>query len=583
MTAGSGFPVPPTVRIDEILANGSSVSSAEIGPGVQRLEIHYSAASFAEPSRVRFRVRLNRLDPQWLDVGANRQAVYTNLDPGNYRFEVQAANDCGIWNATPVEVRFAVRPWFWQTRWFLAALTLAAAAMVWIWLRWRTAQLLAANQILERRVSERTAQLENARAAAEAGARAKAEFLANMSHEIRTPMNGIIGMADLLRDSPTDARQREQIEIMRHSGESLLTILNDILDFSKIEAGKLNLESREFSLLECLEESLDPGKQVAGAQVEDHVWRAARFESGFQTGDGRAIIPSLVVLHGVSEQPASRGAAQHDRGVLGRLHFSQFDQPCLDLRRTLFRFRGGGLGLPQNRDQSQHGDCPGGEQHPATAPGAPGERLCNHAGAIGIQSEPQKAQRLRLFRAAPALGVMQLELFLLFRFQLAGQVALGDTLILEIPAVHLALLLYCRGGAVLRDIDLSRSIIFFTALDFRRRTASGASPTSEAISPGLRPSSSVNSRILRSRGPRRVNSRRNDVEFFRVLLAGLRIEEVGYLLMHPAFDRAQVAVDQVAGGAVDEDGQAVRLAHFVRPQRLEDGHQNLLGQIPRVF
>ncbi|WP_404334797.1 two-component regulator propeller domain-containing protein [Sphingomonas sp. MMS12-HWE2-04] len=128
-------PTPPPVRIRALTADGvrhADPVTLTLAAGTRSLAIDYTALSLSVPSRVRFRYQLEGVDPDWTDPGTRRQAFYTNLAPGTYRFRVIAANDAGVWNRTGATLEFTVPPTFLQSRLFVL-LCLAAAGLV-LWL-----------------------------------------------------------------------------------------------------------------------------------------------------------------------------------------------------------------------------------------------------------------------------------------------------------------------------------------------------------------------------------------------------------------------------------------------------------------
>lgn len=135
-------------------------------------------------------------------------------------------------------------------------------------------------ELLEERIRQRTQELEHAMHGALAASQAKSEFLANISHELRTPMNGLLGMLDLVLDSPVAGEQREQIEIAQRCAYSLLDLLNDILDLSKIEAGRMILEKIPFDLRTVAEDCVRAQAAKAAQKKID-----LRFEFAGQASD----------------------------------------------------------------------------------------------------------------------------------------------------------------------------------------------------------------------------------------------------------------------------------------------------------
>jgi PAS domain S-box-containing protein len=170
-----------------------------------------------------------------------------NISEGKYTFGMEAANQKLDGSKMDISLNWAVVPGYEAT------LSKVIVSVMDITERKRAERELQEYQAhLEEVIRERTLELVNARDRAEAANRAKSDFLAVMSHEIRTPLNGILGLTQLMLQTPLNEKQKGYLNRLQFSGETLRSTINDILDFSKIESGSMQLENVEFSLDDIL-------------------------------------------------------------------------------------------------------------------------------------------------------------------------------------------------------------------------------------------------------------------------------------------------------------------------------------------
>jgi ligand-binding sensor domain-containing protein/signal transduction histidine kinase len=314
--------VPPPVQIESVAVAGVMQPNApkmEFAPGSRDIEIHFSGASFLEPERVRFKVRLAPLDTAWVDVGGRHDIRYPRLPPGDYDFHVIACNNHGVWNETGARLEFRVRPFFYQTPWFVALVVLLLGGIGVGAFRWRVrrlhdraAELQAQNAELERRVAERTATLAQRSAELADASRlaGMAEVATGVLHNVGNVLNSVNTSASLVADGISKLRTPSLVKVASLLAENG----NRLGDFFSTDPRAQKLPAYLTQLAEHLEHERDStSNEVRNllANVE-HIKEIVVAQQGFARATGVIeVIPPTKLIElaiGISESAFTRHA-----------------------------------------------------------------------------------------------------------------------------------------------------------------------------------------------------------------------------------------------------------------------------------
>lgn len=198
--------------------------------------IGFAALSYREANKNQYAYQMEGFNDSWIPLGTDHQVTFTNLDPGNYVFRVRAANNDGLWNETPAELKITITPPWWKTVW---AYLLYASIFLSVLLFWRNYELnrrqlkydLEIRQVEAEKLQELDA--------------VKSRFFANISHEFRTPLTLILGPVDKLIANTKREEDSRLLQLVERNAQRLQRLINQLLDISKLEAGKMKLEASQ--------------------------------------------------------------------------------------------------------------------------------------------------------------------------------------------------------------------------------------------------------------------------------------------------------------------------------------------------
>lgn len=206
----------------------------------------FAALHFRDSKNNHFRYRMQGFDKNWIEVGTERKATYTNLSAGHYTFQVEASNADGVWNTLPLSTYIQISPAPWYTWWAYLSYAIITFFIIKGLYLFQLRRRIAENE------AERFKELDAL----------KSRLYTNITHEFRTPLTIILGMARQVLDDPKNYF-RQGLDMIIRNGQNLLSLVNQMLDLSKLESGKMSLHLEQGDIISFLKYLLESFHSLA--------------------------------------------------------------------------------------------------------------------------------------------------------------------------------------------------------------------------------------------------------------------------------------------------------------------------------
>jgi signal transduction histidine kinase/DNA-binding response OmpR family regulator len=207
------------------------------------ISFEFAALNFRNSEQNQYAYKLEGYREQWIQLGAHREATFTNLDPGEYVLRVKGSNNDGVWNEEGASLKIIITPPWWRTWWAYALYGVIFFGLLYGLRRYETSrQQFKHRAELEHVQAEKLHELNHL----------KSRFFANISHEFRTPLTLIMGQVEALHSDETAESKKAKLAMAARNAQKLLTLINQLLDLSKFEAGQMTLRASQQNIVPLL-------------------------------------------------------------------------------------------------------------------------------------------------------------------------------------------------------------------------------------------------------------------------------------------------------------------------------------------